>query len=741
MRTFFLLTFFISLSLNSYSQNFIKGKLIDQLFGNKLDSVEITIEGNKIFSDINGKFSYTPEKVPVEVYITDIRYYSKRILIDNNDERIINITNKGIVLDDIIVNSELFSNKLKNISLSTSVIDDINLRKETNEFIISSLNEVAGVYIHSAGYNTNRITIRGMGSRSPYSTNKIKGYLNNIPLSNGIGEISLEDFSIHMIDHIEIVKGPNSSLYGSGLGGNILFKTNKGNSNFINYTSSIKSFNTYQNSFSLSKNIGDLGLFLSIEKIKSDGYRENNTYDNNRGLLNIKYQFNERFNFEFIQFFTDAKALIPSSLSLSNYLENPSSAALSWKNVKGGEDYKRTLSGLTFNLNIPSIYNKSTSIYFKSFVNDELRPFNYLDEDSKIFGLRHYGKFNLSNSNLIYGIDYSHEDYIFNTWDNYGEIDEALINRQVQNRNNYNFFVQYNQIIKDYSKIILGVSSNNIQYKWTCCDENQNINLNYDHKNVISPRISYSYKKNNKSYFINISHGYSAPNIDETLDDNGLVNPGIRPETGWNYELGFVGSSRNTKISYNINAYYMDIKNLLIAQRTDFDTFTGVNAGKTSHPGIEGKINLVLFNNTNLFIRSSNNFSKYWYSFRDFNNRGIDYSKNKLTGVPSHSINSKIIIEYRNFIGQFSIENVGKIPITDSNEIYSDSFSKIDLKLSKKIISGPININFSTGINNLLNKKHASGIVINARGFGGRDPRYFYPGLPRNYYIAINLSI
>ena len=185
----------------------------------------------------------------------------------------------------------------------------------------------------------------------------------------------------------------------------------------------------------------------------------------------------------------------------------------------------------------------------------------------------------------------------------------------------------------------------------------------------------------------------------------------------------------------------MDIKNLLIAQRTDFDTFTGVNAGKTSHPGIEGKINLVLFNNTNLFIRSSNNFSKYWYSFRDFNNRGIDYSKNKLTGVPSHSINSKIIIEYRNFIGQFSIDNVGKIPVTDSNEIYSDSFSKIDLKLSKKIISGPVNINFSTGINNLLNKKHASGIVINARGFGGRDPRYFYPGLPRNYYIAINLSI
>ena len=51
--------------------------------------------------------------------------------------------------------------------------------------------------------------------------------------------------------------------------------------------------------------------------------------------------------------------------------------------------------------------------------------------------------------------------------------------------------------------------------------------------------------------------------------------------------LGFIGNTNTNTLSYIINLYYMDIKNLLLAQRTDFDTFTGVNAGRTSHPGLE----------------------------------------------------------------------------------------------------------------------------------------------------------
>lgn len=725
----------------SLAQNFLEGKVVDVSNGFNLKNIEISIDGKKTFTDENGNFKFKIKEFPVDFVINDNRFYTKKITANSSDKLNIYLTRRGIILEDIIVKSELFSSPLKDISLSTSVLNDIEIRKKNGEFIINSLNEISGLYIHSAGYNTNRITIRGMGSRSPYSTNKIKAYLNNIPLSNGVGEISLEDFGIQMLGQVEVLKGPNSSLYGSGLGGNILLRTNSDFSNLINFHSSLKSFNTYQNSLSLSKEINDFKMFFNIEKINSEGYRENNTYENLRGILNLNYKINWISNIEFIQFYNDANALIPSSLSLSNYIENPSSAAFSWKNVNGGENYKRQLTGLNYNLNIPYVYSKSTSVYYKSFINDEMRPFNFLDENSKIFGIRHFGKINISRSQLIYGFDYSKENYTFSTWDNYREDDQVLITKQIQKRNNYNIFTQYNLPIKDFSKLIFGISLNNIKYNWTCCNNNQIEELSYQYKNVISPRLSYNFKKNNKSYFINISHGYSPPNIDETLDENGLVNPEIKPETGINYEIGVLGSSKNDNFSYNLNMYYIDIKNLLVAQRTDFDTFTGVNAGRTSHPGLEITINFQLFKSQNLSISSSNNFSKYWYIFKDFNDRGNDYSKNKLTGVPNQTSNSKIKIDYKSYLAQISFQNIGKMPMNDSNELFTEAYSVVNLTLSKLFSLNNFDINISSGIKNLFNKKYASGIVINARGFGGRDPRYYYPGLPRNYFISLNLRI
>ena len=240
---------------------------------------------------------------------------------------------------------------------------------------------------------------------------------------------------------------------------------------------------------------------------------------------------------------------------------------------------------------------------------------------------------------------------------------------------------------------------------------------------------------------MNVSHGYSSPNIDETLDENGLVNENIKPETGWNYEIGLIGSSSNKKISYNINGYLMDIKNLLVAQRTSFDTFTGVNAGRTSHPGIESTVNFILYDSKNFSITSSSNFSKYWYTFKDFINRDIDYSSNQITGVPTHTVISEIRFERNEFVAKVSFRNIGKIPIDDSNSIFTENYSLLNLKISQSFNLGKTNLSVLTRVDNIFDVKYASGVVINARGFGGRDPRYYYPGLPRNYFISLSFSL
>jgi len=735
--------FLILFSQALTAQKLIRGKTVDRIYQHPLDSVEILINGKKIYTDNKGEFSFIYNELPVELIINDYRYFYKKLNLINSEIGEIKLTNRGLVLDELIVKTDLFSKKLKNVSLATSILDDIEFRKNEGEFLINSLNQVNGVYSHSAGYNTNRITIRGMGSRSPYSTNKIKAYLNNIPLSNGVGETTIEDFGIEILDQIEINKGPNSSIYGSGLGGNIVLKTSKNFEKTVKIKSIFKSFNTYQNSISVSKKINRLNLLLNYEKIKSDGYRDNNTYDNNRVFASVNYEINHDYVVDFIYFINSADALIPSSLSQENFINNPSSAAFSWKNVEGGEGYNRSLTGLTFNSKKDK-YSSTTTFFLKTFNNEEDRPFNHLREFSDSFGFRHIGKFSLNFLDLSYGLEYSGENYKFSTWDEFPDhvdlftFNQSLISQQTQDRKNYNFFLQVDKSFKN-SFLTFGIGSNKINYDWI--DETESSSLSYNTKTIISPRLSYNHNLDNISIFGNISHGFSSPNIDETLDGNGTVNPDIKPETGWNYELGLIGSTNDNSLSYKLNLYYMDIKNLLVAQRTSFDTFTGVNAGKTTHPGLEATINFPLLRSQNLNITSSNNFSKYWYVFKDFNNNDIDYSQNKLTGVPTHTTNSKVKINFKNYLAQMSLQNVGKIPMNDSNELFSDAYSVINFKISKLFSFKNFDMNISSGINNLFDKKYASGIVINARGFGGRNPRYYYPGLPRNYFISLTFSL
>ena len=729
--------FFLFFPFLVFSQKTVSITVFDKVDKSPLKDIKIFIDSEFVSTDEQGKFVIEEENLPIELSINDFRYYPKKIKVNDTRNIEIELTNRGFILDDITINSSFYPKKLKNNNISTSVLDDIEFRKNEGEFLINSLNQINGIYSHSAGYNTNRITIRGMGSRSPYSTNKIKSYLNNIPLSNGVGEITLEDFGIDILEQVEINKGPNSSIYGSGLGGNIILKTSKNLDKTVKLKSIYKSYNTYQNSLSFSKRINNLDLLFNFEKIKSDGYRDNNSYDNSRVFGSLNYELNKNYDINLVHFYNSAAALIPSSLSLEGFIDNPSSAAFSWGNVKGGEDYKRSITGLTFNSD-KDIYRSNSTIFFKTFSNDENRPFNYLIEDSKQYGLRHIGNFKLTTFDLSYGLEISYENYLFETWDEFGDPTQSLISRQSQERDNYNFFLQLDKTFEK-SFLTLGIGTNNINYNWT--DEIRRNNLEYSSKSILSPRISYNYSLNNNSIFANISHGFSSPNIDETLDENGIVNPDIKPESGWNYELGVIGTTKNQIISYSLNLYYMDIRNLLVAQRTSFDTFTGVNAGRTSHPGLETTINIPILISQKVNITSSSNFSKYWYIFKDFNNRGNDYSTNKLTGVPGHTLFSKIKVDLKNYLLQFSFQNIGEIPMNDANTLFTDSYSLFDLKISRRLYLKGMEVNLSSGINNLLDKRYASGVVINARGFGGRDPRYYYPGLPRNYFISLNIGI
>jgi len=127
---------------------------------------------------------------------------------------------------------------------------------------VSAINQISGVYVFSGALNTNRITIRGVGSRTLFGTSKLRLYYNDIPVTNGAGSSEIEAYDLENLSQIEIIKGPKGSAFGANLGGAMLLSPKEaiGRSTNLYNNFTIGSFGLLKNNLSFNHFDGKLRL-------------------------------------------------------------------------------------------------------------------------------------------------------------------------------------------------------------------------------------------------------------------------------------------------------------------------------------------------------------------------------------------------------------------------------------------------------------------------------------------------
>ena len=186
----------------------------------------------------------------------------------------------------------------------------------------------------------------------------------------------------------------------------------------------------------------------------------------------------------------------------------------------------------------------------------------------------------------------------------------------------------------------------------------------------------------------------------------------------------------------------MSVTDLLVARRVGDDQFVGVNAGQTSHNGLEAMLDCQLLDGPNR-VSVFTSYTLSDHSFIDFVDGDNDYSGNALTGTAPHHINGGIDMKTQvGLYGNINYKYLSSFPMRDDNSIYSESYQVINLKLGyQKLINNSLKLNLYFGMGNVLDEKYASMILINASSFGSRAPRYYYPGLPRNIFYGTEIKL
>lgn len=625
---------------------------------------------------------------------------------------------------------------------------------------ISSLNQVSGLYALSGALNTNRITIRGVGSRTLYGTDKLRLYYNNIPITNGTGSSTIEAFDLENLTSVEVIKGPKGTGFGTNLGGAIILNTKQLSDQPTKLTNNttIGSYGLFKNSLGFTHAQDNFYMTIQYGHMEIDGYRENNRFERDGYLLNTIFKLSEKSELGLLVNHIDYSAQIASSINEEDFNEDPTQAAFTWQASQGYEDNNYSLIGLSHTYYASSNLKNTTSLFYTYLDHYEPAPFNILDEYTNGYGLRTLfsGNLDILKNSIFYtfGGELYKDEYNWQTFENLyeendgnGSLEGDKLSQNKEFRHQFNGFATASYSFTPQLTAQLGLNINKTQYDFrdlfNLGESNTSANRNFKALFLPSLDINYTLSPTNQLY-ANISRGFSNPSLEETLTPDGIINPDIVQETGTNYELGIEHESKDNRHKFNIALYVMPIKNLLVAKRVGDNQYIGRNAGKTKHQGIDFDWSYK-FNVTDKIEISP--FISYTYSnhkFIDFidDEANEDYSDNDLTGVPKNKINSGIRTNFGNGLFlHITHQFVDEIPLTDANSLYSDSFNLLNFKLGyKNQISEQLRVGFDFGINNITDTRYAQSVLINASGFGGNAPRYFYPGNNINYYGGVKIN-
>ncbi|NER12119.1 TonB-dependent receptor [Leptobacterium flavescens] len=747
-------------SFNIYAQQTIKGKVVDSQNRAALAGVHIqNLSDNSIvISNNSGEFELNSTGT---YRFSSLGYEEKEVAINENGYQVVQLQLKAAELNEVIVSTNHLPKKLKKAVATINILSQKEIERGNNFNITPVLNRVPGIFMHNGALNTNRITIRGIGARNLFGTANIRAYFQDIPLTTGSGETTIEDFELTSIARFEVIKGAASSIYGAGLGGTIhLIPQNA----YLNQTSvgselSIGSFGLIKGIVNVNHGTTKNSFRAIYSNTHSDGYRDNNEYDRQTITLTSNHYLGEKDELAFVGSYVDLKAFIPSSLNEDTFRNNPTAAAFTWGQAQGFEDSQRGIFGLSWNHKYSQKLKQTTSVFTSFRDAYEPRPFNILAENTFALGIRSrlLGNTSLFNKPLNWTVggelfrDWHESETFENLYLDFpigtGSVEGDQLSDFREKRTYYNIFFETNYDLSEKTTLSVGLNLNKTSYdlddRFTVTADNPDQSGTYDFDAILSPKFGISHLfTEDISVYSSVSHGFSPPTLGETLLPDGQINTDIQPETGWNFEIGTRGTLINKRLQYNLALYRLDVRNLLVARRAAEDQFIGINAGRTQHDGLELALEYLWVNKKALNLSSYLSYTLNDFVFKEFVDGDDDFSGNNLTGVPSDVFNAGIDFSTAfGLYGNINFQYVGSIPITDSNSLFSDSYSLTNIKVGYRLdLSEKLKLNAFFGLDNVFDEEYASQILINARGFGGNAPRFFYPGNPVNYYTGINAN-
>lgn len=563
-----------------------------------------------------------------------------------------------IQIHEVVVTGTRNETDIRHLPMTISVIDRKQIEQSMQPSILPILTQqVPGLFITARGimgYGVSGgaaggMSLRGIGSGSGRLMVLIDGHPQYMGL---MGHPIADAYQSLMAERVEVLRGPASVLYGSNaMGGVINIVTRRLHEEGVktNINLGYGSFNTLQSEVTNRIRKGGFTSLISGSYNRTDGHRRNMGFEQYGGYAKLGYEFSPYWNIRGDVNVTHFNASQPGEVT-DPMIDADQSITRGMTSVAVENRYERTSGAVSFFYNWGDHWINDG---YTANPDDKNNPKPYrFDSHDDMMGISWYQSAQLFTGNrLTAGVDY----YRFGG---------KAQNRYVEGERNG----EREHIVDKVQHEIAGyIDFRQDISHWLTLDAG----IRIDHHSHIGtewiPQAGLSFHlPGSIELKASAGKGFRYPTIREMYMFP-PKNPDLRPESMWNYELAFAQRLLDGRLSYGINVFYINGKNLIVAVPRAGATPLNMNTGKIDNTGVE--------------VEAAYRIHPHWSVETNYSYLHMD---NPVLGAPEHKFYAGAMFSKNRWTVSTGLQYVANL-YTDVDHVQTEDFVLWNINGSFKV--------------------------------------------------------
>ena len=513
-------------------------------------------------------------------------------------------------ISEVVVTGARNKTDIRHLSQTVSVIGRKEIEQTWQPSLLPVLSErIPGLFITSRGimgYGVSDGAAGGMSLRGlSGGSGRLMVLIDGHPQYMGMFSHPIADaYQSFMAERVEVLRGPASVLYGSNaMGGviNIVTRSMEEDGVKTGLNAGYGSYNTLQTELTNRIRKGRFSSVASLSYNRTDGHRDDMGFEQYGGYAKLGYEIAEAWNVRADVNVTHFNASQPGPVS-APLADADQRVTRGMTSFALENSYERTSGAVSF------FYN-----WGNHWINDGYEPaqgetpldyrFNSRDD---MMGLSVYQSARLFKGNrLTAGVDWFR--FGGRAWNEYVEGERSGQTSEIADKTEHEVagYVDFRQDFGTWLTLDAGVR----------VDHHSHVGTEWIPQAGLSFHLPRSMELKASA-----SKGFRYPTIREMYMFP-PQNPDLDPESLWNYELAFSQTLAGGRVSYGVNIFYTDGKNMIVAVPRDGATPLNMNTGAIRNTGAE--------------VQAAWRISRVWsvdanYSFL--------HMENPVIGAPEHKL-------------------------------------------------------------------------------------------------------